>query len=69
MSVCTVMYNHLGSSGFPGFCGMLHSLGIFEVTTREVAQTVLQQVSRASHLKCHAVSLINTHCMYGCLRG
>ena len=44
MSVCTVMYNHLGSSGFAGLCGLLHSLGVFEVTTKEVAQAVLQHV-------------------------
>ena len=48
MSVCTVMYNHLGSSGFAGLCGLLHSLGVFKVTTQKVAQAVLQHVESAT---------------------
>ena len=56
MSVCTVMYNHLGSSGFAGLCGLLHSLGVFEVTTKEVAQAVLQHAESAVNFQCHTTS-------------
>ena len=51
------MYNHLGSSGFGGLCGSLHSLGVFKVTTKEVAEAVLQHAeSPIIFSKCHTTS-------------